>query len=226
MLTDHHAQKRTSLAIGAKLRLFSYVIDHDVGFAPNPFGGLCTLAACKPMIRNQAHIGDYVIGTGSTARGKRPRRLIYWMKVNEVVDIQQYWEGRPYRRKRPLLSGSVAQQYGDNIYHRVAGELVQEDSFHSQPHGVIDLPNFNRDTNRTTRVLVGRDFAYYGADPRMMPPEYDDFIRKGQGHLSRFDAARLAAFLEWLLGDARRGLLAEPSDWPPPTKLSDLDAVA
>ena len=25
-------------------KLFSYVVDHDLGFAPNPFGGFCTLA--------------------------------------------------------------------------------------------------------------------------------------------------------------------------------------
>ena len=28
-------------------KLFSYVVDHDYGFAPNPFGGFCTLAKCK-----------------------------------------------------------------------------------------------------------------------------------------------------------------------------------
>jgi len=28
-------------------RLFSYVVDHDYGFAPNPSGGFCTLAKCK-----------------------------------------------------------------------------------------------------------------------------------------------------------------------------------
>lgn len=27
--------------------LFSYIVDHDLGFAPNPFGGYCTLVRCK-----------------------------------------------------------------------------------------------------------------------------------------------------------------------------------
>jgi hypothetical protein len=27
--------------------LFSYVVDHDEGYSPNPVGGFCTLANCK-----------------------------------------------------------------------------------------------------------------------------------------------------------------------------------
>ena len=36
------------------VRLYSYVFDHDYGFAPNPFHGVCTLATCKPSIREHA----------------------------------------------------------------------------------------------------------------------------------------------------------------------------
>ena len=36
------------------MTLFSYVIEHDLGFAPNPFHGVCTLACCKPQIRKIA----------------------------------------------------------------------------------------------------------------------------------------------------------------------------
>ncbi|MDQ3119099.1 MAG: hypothetical protein M3Q89_05955, partial [Verrucomicrobiota bacterium] len=28
-------------------RLFSCVVDHDLGLSPDPFGGYCTLAYCK-----------------------------------------------------------------------------------------------------------------------------------------------------------------------------------
>ena len=33
------------------MRLFSYVVARDYGFAPNPFYEMCTLATCKPRIR-------------------------------------------------------------------------------------------------------------------------------------------------------------------------------
>ena len=36
------------------MEIFSYVITHDSGFAPNPFGGFLTLATCKPKIRKSA----------------------------------------------------------------------------------------------------------------------------------------------------------------------------
>jgi hypothetical protein len=41
-------------------RLFTYVITHDAGFAPNPFYGVLTLNFCKPLIRRTAEVGDWV----------------------------------------------------------------------------------------------------------------------------------------------------------------------
>ncbi len=29
------------------MKIFSYVVDHDNGFSPNPYYGVCTLAHCK-----------------------------------------------------------------------------------------------------------------------------------------------------------------------------------
>ena len=40
------------------MRLFSYKMTSDTGFAPNPFGRRVTLATCKPMIRQSTHEGD------------------------------------------------------------------------------------------------------------------------------------------------------------------------
>ncbi|MFH1865797.1 MAG: hypothetical protein ABIK85_07930, partial [Candidatus Eisenbacteria bacterium] len=39
------------------MRLFSYIVARDYGFAPNPFCGVCTLATCKPKIRESASVG-------------------------------------------------------------------------------------------------------------------------------------------------------------------------
>jgi hypothetical protein len=46
-------------------KIYSYVLRIDDGAATNPFWGLCTLTICKPAIRRNAQIGDWVIGTGS-----------------------------------------------------------------------------------------------------------------------------------------------------------------
>jgi hypothetical protein len=53
------------------MTLYSYVVAHDFGFAPNPFDGLCTLATCKPDIRKKAAVGDYIVGTGCAKRKRQ-----------------------------------------------------------------------------------------------------------------------------------------------------------
>lgn len=50
------------------MNLFSYIVARDYGFAPNPFPPYCTLATCKPGIRNSAQKGDWIIGLGSLMR--------------------------------------------------------------------------------------------------------------------------------------------------------------
>lgn len=46
----------------ANMNYFSYVVARDYGFAPNPFGGICTLATCKQRIRNNANVNDWIFG--------------------------------------------------------------------------------------------------------------------------------------------------------------------
>ena len=73
------------------MKLYSYVVARDFGFAPNPFFGFCTLATCKPKIREHASVGDWVVGTGAKVRYGYSGRLIYAMQVSEVLDFNTYW---------------------------------------------------------------------------------------------------------------------------------------
>nr|WP_207209482.1 hypothetical protein [Frigidibacter mobilis] len=92
-------------------RLYSYVVQHDHGFAPNPFMGVCTLANCKPQIRKAANVGDLVIGTGS-ADIHADGHLVYWMRVAEIITFDEYWEAPRFSRKKPVMNGSLMQRYG------------------------------------------------------------------------------------------------------------------
>lgn len=127
------------------LRLHSYVIARDYGFAPNPFYGFCTLATCKPKIRKTADLGDWVVGTGSKARD-RGDRLVYAMHVAEAMTFQQYWDDPRFLQKRPYLRGSKKQGFGDNIYHRGGKKWRQEDSHHSLADGSPNVRNIDNDT--------------------------------------------------------------------------------
>ena len=42
------------------MKCYSYKMDHDFGFAPNPFWGVMTLATCKGRLRSSSNleIGD------------------------------------------------------------------------------------------------------------------------------------------------------------------------
>jgi hypothetical protein len=72
--------------------LFSYCLRYDLGSAPNPFWGLCTLAICKPRIRQSAHIGDWVVGTGSAASllKNNATSVVYAMRVTGKLTMEAY----------------------------------------------------------------------------------------------------------------------------------------
>ena len=144
------------------MRLFSYIVARDYGFAPNPFYGYCTLATCKPGIRSSADIGDWVIGTGAKTKYGLSGHLMDAMKVEEVLEFDAYWTDPRFRCKRPVLNGSLKQVYGDNIYHRESGRWVQVDSHHSLDSGRQNQRNIIRDTS-ANRVLIARKFVYFGS---------------------------------------------------------------
>ena len=150
------------------MKLFSYVVARDFGFAPNPFFGICTLATCKPGIRSTAAVGDWIIGTGAKTRYDLAGRLIYAMQVAEVLDFDSYWTDPRFERKRPLLNGSLKQMYGDNIYHREGGRWKQADSHHAWPDGRQNANNLRRDTS-ANRVLIATRFAYFGQSAVPIP---------------------------------------------------------
>jgi hypothetical protein len=195
------------------MRVYTYIVEHDLGFAPNPFHGVCSLACCKPNVRRHAVLGDYIIGTGT---GPNKGRVVYWMRISEIITFDQYWADARFQRKRPVMRGSLLLRYGDNIYHHdPTGCYVQEDSFHSEPGGVLNAPNLTRDTATSDRVLLGRRFAYWGGDGPTVPAHFDEFVHRTQGHKCRFPAEKVAEFIDWLHGQPGRGCVGDPTDWPP-----------
>ena len=107
--------------------LFSYVLRYDDGAAPNPFGGTCTLAICKPAIRRKAEVGDWVVGTGSknSPINNISGQLVYAMKVTQKMTLRQYDEfcKTELTSKIPKwLTGTFKERIGDCIYDYSNGE--------------------------------------------------------------------------------------------------------
>lgn len=196
--------------------LFSYVLDHDYGFAPNPFGGISTLATCKPQIRDRAQIGDVVVGTGCKKRG-RQGQLVHFLRVAEITTYDAYWNDPRFARKRPTTNGSTMRAFGDNIYRRDAkGDWLQENSFHSLPDGSPNPLNRDHDTH-SDKVLVANEFAYWGGSGPMIPDEFrnwdGDTICAGRAYRRHFAPGLEDAFLGWLHGLGGQGVLGDPADW-------------
>jgi len=200
------------------MKLYSYIVARDFGFAPNPFFGFCTLATCKPKIRAGASVGDWIIGTGAKTKYDIAGRLLYAMQVDEVLDFDSYWDDPRFLRKRPDLKGSLKVIYGDNIYHRVGNSWVQADSHHSLENGRPNKANIAWDTG-VDRVLIATKFVYWGKAAPSIPKQFrafrkakEDICCKAQGHRV-FGEELTTAFAEWLDQKGKRGFQGEPLEF-------------
>ena len=197
------------------MKLYSYIVARDYGFAPNPFHGFCTLATCKPGIRGTAQIGDWVVGTGSSANN-RSGYIVFAMRVIEAMTFNEYWCDRRFSAKRPNLSGSRKKRFGDNIYHRApnSGDWVQEDSHHSYEYGRPNQSNIKRDT-KSDRVLISDCYIYWGGYGPEIPSRFRSkgIVISGQGYKYKFPEAHVRSFVRWINSHNDRGYLNRPLDW-------------
>jgi putative DNA base modification enzyme with NMAD domain len=199
------------------VRVFSYKIVRDFGFAPNPFDQVCTLATCKPRLRKSAKAGDIIVGCGSTANGLAGR-VICIQRVSGKCTFQEYWDNPRFTMKRPFFKGSRRRAYGDNIYHHdTAGRWIQEKAHHSFSDGVVNEENLAQDTD-SDNVLWSDDFAYFG---RIAPPipehlrnlDGDDLYPACRDYRANFPAAFVVAIDTWFRALSQRGYLGRPTSW-------------
>lgn len=144
------------------MKCFRYKLDHDYGFAPNPFWGIMTLATCKAQLRHnkRLELGDWVAGFGSVGMNNL-NCLIYAMKVEQVLTFDEYWDNPKYDCKRPVVTGTLCQMYGDNVYHTVEGKVIQEHCAHSLDSGVPNMGHYDTDVSGEN-VLLSKHFYYLG----------------------------------------------------------------
>lgn len=159
--------------------LYSYVITRDYGFAPNPFWNICSLATCKPQIRERALKGDWIAGFGG-ANTAITHKMVFLMQVDEICTFDEYWVDPRFFMKKPRFDGNYQQCYGDNIYHHVGSEWMQENSHHSYADG-INKNNLIHDT-RIDRVLISFHYWYFGENAIELPKEFAEAIATGRAY--------------------------------------------
>ena len=200
------------------MTLFTYTVSRDYGFAPNPFCGTCTLACCKPGIRRSAKVGDLIIGVGAKAN-KLSGSILYAMVVEEDMSFHEYWEDSRFQAKKPNIFGSHKDFFGDNIYYRdtKTGRYRQVNSHHSNEDGSTNEHNLNKDTG-VDRVLVSRDYVYFGAKAVTPPPDlYSDlpgnFPCGSRSFIKNHPEELIDRIENWLRENYEWGLQGLPERW-------------
>lgn len=198
--------------------IYVYAVSYDLGFAPNPFGGLCSLACCKPKIREKAVDGDWIIGlTG--VKVKPAMRCVFAMIVTGSATFDDYWAHPDFVTRRPVRNGTPKKQVGDNVYHREnpASPWLQEDSVHSQVDGTQCPLNTAHDT-RINRVLLSSKFVYFGASAPVMPQAVRNALKyhRNPRDYRKFDSAEGKPLVDWLAPEITshpNQVLADPCDF-------------
>jgi len=183
------------------VNIFSYVVDHDNGKAPNPYFDFCTLCRCKfrekakdarghKLPRNiveLASVEDWVIGTGGASKRSVGRHgtLVYAMQVDERLRRWDYFTDQRFAEKRPLETGTYEQTRGDN----------------ERPRN-----NFER---REQFALVSRHFYYFGASAIDIPERFKCLEKTGPG-FRKVDPENFRPFREWLEQHYEPGKQGDP----------------
>ncbi len=198
------------------MHCFRYRMDHDYGFAPNPFWGNLTLATCKAQIRKNRNlsIGDWIVGLGSKKLGNEGC-IIYAGCVNEIILFDQYWEDSRFQVKKANVKGSLLQMYGDNVYHTVDGSLVQEHCAHSIDASTPNERHLESDASGQN-VLICRRFYYFGDRAPHIPSKLSYIADTGNPRAIRYtdlDNAKIDAFISWLEANFSEGVHGDPCNW-------------
>lgn len=200
------------------MNCFRYKLEHDYGFAPNPFHGTLSLATCKGQIRKNKHlqIGDWIIGLGSVAMGNL-NHLIFAMQLEEKITFDDYWNDLRFQCKKPNINGSLLQLYGDNVYHTDAqtAKIIQEDCAHSKEDGKVNMQHYNRDVDGKF-VLLSKNFYYFGDNAPLIPPEYSYIynVARSVKYLDLMgDDIRIQEFINWIGEKYEIGIHGDPCNW-------------
>jgi len=176
--------------------LYSYTIPIDDGAAPNPFGGMCTLAICKPVIRRTASEGDWIVGLGSVnaPSGNLSGHVVYAMEVSEILTLERYDRCAPkeWPHRIPGNPKDIPRNFlGDCIYDFAGGPAPR------QRLGVHGNGNIETDLGGCN-ALISRNFYYFGRNAIKLPDNLRPIIHQTQGHKKQANQQYLCAFVTWI----------------------------
>ena len=154
---------------------------NDSGCAPNPYQ-ICTLAICKPKIRNSAKVGDYIIGFGSKQLGSE-NKIIYIMKVTDKLTFEEY----NWLCKNKYLSKI---KNGDCIYYKKNNKIIQRVNKYHDEHCIsTDISS--------PFVLLSNNYLYFGSNSINVSNNLKKIVPEYRGHKSKSNEIYLSEFINW-----------------------------
>jgi len=196
------------------------LIDHDWGLAPNPFGGYCTIAVCKPNLRRSKNLqlGDWVIGTGAKSLETKTKfpcfeKLIFAMEICEITNMNDYWLDIRFQYKKPNMNGTRSTMFGDNFYYLDENQKWgQIDCAHTNTDGRDNKKHFDRDI-RGKNVLIAENFYYFGDTAPSIPTNLKGVCHTTQGFKIVRPQELSVAFITWLKTNYMKGVHGLPINW-------------
>lgn len=194
-------------------KIYSYVLRYDDGAAPNPFWGICTLTICKPAIRRNAQIGDWIVGTGSKNAKCNDGKihdlsdsLVYAMKISDIKSIEDYdnfckvtflnkipnWRTTDWR----LRMGDCIYDFSQNSNPKI------RKSVHNETNRKKDLSGINS--------LLSNHFYYFGEEARPLPSDLKEIIKRNQGHKKIENEFLISGFENWIKQFEKNKIYANP----------------
>lgn len=173
-------------------RLFSYCIPGDDGAAPNPFWGVCTLVICKPVIRRNAQVGDWIVGTGSTKFGFQ-NQVVYAMEVTQKMTMEEYDKFCQLKLRNKIPNSKSKNQkvkVGDCIYDFSTNPPLIRGEVHDENNRKTDLGG--------KFALLSNHFYYFGGNPIPLPDHLLAIVKQGQAHKSTANNPYVESFVDWI----------------------------
>jgi hypothetical protein len=191
---------------------------HDTGFAPNPFGGIISLATCKPKIRECKTVGDWIAGfTSKQLDGSSigNEKLVYLMQTTDKILFKEYWQNKKFIKRKPQPNSNLAvKKCGDNIYIPIIKNPSTVSHFnllanlhHKEEHKAKDLNG--------KFVLISNKFYYFGSKPINIPVKIRPNVPKGQSShgVRTYDTDRAIKFIAFIESNYQPGIYSHPHSW-------------
>lgn len=185
-------------------KICSYIVKYDVGLAPNPFWGYCTLAVCTPNHQGAKLLkDDWIIGISPKEDGNR---LVYLMQLTEQpMHFNQYYSDKRFQNKKPNKRGNYKEIVGDNFYFLGENKIWKQHS--TLLHN--DIESFNQDTEYPY-VFISKNFSYLGNKRIPLNKDYEKFIYARQGIKYFYDIELIGQLSEEIKNNYGTGLIGRP----------------